>query len=192
MLTRLSSVLALRWLETVVTESSCRCLGWRDYLNDGGTRNLQTSSHVNCWTNGKRTPAAGQTVKIMVQVSDTPFVPTGHDQITASFFFLRLGCASAPQLGEGRITVFGACCNSVLVMAVTMPQTEGWPAPPVAISSPVGALTVHIHSKTQKCWAVRMLRRHCARLSVAWSFAATDEHLSVIPDALWLKTWKWI
>lgn len=54
------------------------------------------SSDVNCWTNGTLTPAAGQTVKIMVQVTDIPFVPTGHDQITASFSYHGFFAPVAP------------------------------------------------------------------------------------------------
>lgn len=86
------------------------------------------SSDVNRRTNGKLNPAAGQTVRIMVQVTDTPFVPTGHDQITASFLYNGFFASAAPphlsSEGEGRITVIGACCNGVLVIAVTMPQLE--------------------------------------------------------------------
>lgn len=54
------------------------------------------SSDVNGWTNGKPTPAAGQIVEIMAQVTDTPFVPAGHGQITAFSPYNGFFASAAP------------------------------------------------------------------------------------------------
>ena len=85
---------------------------------------------ANRWTNGKETPPAGQTVKIMVQVTD--ICPHVSPQDLSRLLLLSCIMASAPKLGEGRIAGrIGACCNGLLVIAVSIPQNNG-PPPPLA------------------------------------------------------------
>lgn len=107
MLTKPSNVSTLRQLQTVATTQTAGLGVRRDYLSDTNTRHLQMSSDVNGWTNGKPTPAAGQIVEIMAQVTHTPFVPAGHDQVTA-FSSYNGFFASTPGRGEAKITVIRA------------------------------------------------------------------------------------
>lgn len=106
MLPKPSDALALRRLEPEAKDSSCRFFGTQaceEIINDTNTRNLQMSSDVNGWTNGDPTPAAGQIDEIMAQVTDTPFVPAGHEQITAfSSYNGFFASAAPPRLGWER------------------------------------------------------------------------------------------
>lgn len=111
MLTKPSNVSTLRQLETATTTQTVGFLHsgvWRDDLNDTNTRNLQMWSDLNSWTKGKPTPAAGQIVEIVAQVTDTPFVPAGRDQITAFPLYNGFFASAAPPRQVSVIRVAAA------------------------------------------------------------------------------------
>lgn len=118
--------------------------------------------------------------------------PRGHGQITASFWNHGLHAFSERR----RISVIAALLQRCVSNSVS---TEGKMTPPLLPPSPhnlpCGRIDGPRPPRNIQRWAaaaVRMLRRHFARLPVAWWLSATDEHLSVMPDALWLKTRKCI